>query len=53
MIENLLSKYDTLSDHIEVVKKNPDLYPTFAEQYTDQTVKNNSLVVDCDSRSRP
>lgn len=52
VIENLLSKYDTLSDHIEVVKKNPDLYPTFAEQYTDQTVKNNSLVVDCDSRSR-
>ena len=31
VIENLLSKYDSLSDHIEVVKKNPDVYPTFAE----------------------
>ena len=35
VIENLLDRYDVLSDHIEVVKKNPDIYPTFAEQYTD------------------
>ena len=34
VIENLLNKYDSLSDHISVVKKNPDVYPTFAEQYT-------------------
>ena len=52
VIENLLSKYDSLSDHIEVVKKNPDVYPTFAEQYTDETVRNNSLVVECGGRSR-
>lgn len=52
VIENLLSKYDSLSDHIEVVKKNPDVYPTFAEQYTDETVLNNSLVVECGDRSR-
>ena len=38
VIETLLSKYDSLSDHITVVKKNPDVYPTFAEQYTDETV---------------
>lgn len=31
VIENLLDKYDTLSDHIEVVKKNPDVYPTFTQ----------------------
>ena len=31
VIENLLSKYESLSSHIEVVKKNPDIYPTFAE----------------------
>ena len=30
VIENLLSKYDSLSDHITVVKKNPDVYPAFA-----------------------
>ncbi len=52
MIENLLGKYESLSDHITVVKKNPDVYPTFAEQYTDETVKNNSLVVECGERSR-
>ena len=52
VIENLLDKYDSLSDHIEVVKKNPDVYPTFAEQYTDETVANNSLVVECGDRSR-
>ena len=52
VIENLLSKYDSLSDHITVVKKNPDVYPTFAEQYTDETVQNNSLIVECGKRSR-
>lgn len=52
VIENLLAKYDSLSDHIEVVRKNPDTYPTFAAQYTDETVVNNSLVVECGDRSR-
>ena len=35
-----------------MVKKNPDVYPTFAEQYTDETVMNNSLIVECGDRSR-
>lgn len=52
VIENLLGKYDSLSDHIQVVKKNPDVYPTFAQQYTDETAANNSLVVECGDRSR-
>ncbi len=52
VIENLLGKYESLSEHIDVVKKNPDVYPTFAEQYTDETVANNSLVVECGERSR-
>ena len=26
VIENLLSKYDSLSDHVQVVKKNPDVF---------------------------
>lgn len=52
ILENLLAKYESLSEHIEVVKKNPDIYPTFAEQYTDETVQNNSLVVECGERSR-
>lgn len=52
IIENLLAKYESLSDHIEVVKKNPDTYPTFAEQYTDGTVANNDLIVECEEKYR-
>lgn len=52
IIENLLSKYDSLSDHIHIVKKNPDVFPTFAQQYTDKKVENNSLVVESGKRSR-
>ena len=35
-------------------KRNPDVYPTFAEEYIDdgETVYNNSLVVECGERSR-
>lgn len=52
VIENLLAKYENLSEHIEVVKKNPDVYPTFADQYTSEDVPNNSLIVECGERSR-
>ena len=51
IVENLLDKYDSLSDHISVVKKNPDVYPTFTQQYTDETVTNNSLIVECGDKS--
>lgn len=52
VIENLLAKYESLSEHIEVVKKNPDVYPTFTQQYTSETVLNNSLIVECGDSSR-
>lgn len=52
VIENLLSKYESLSKHIEVVKKNPDVFPTFTEQYTSESVPNNSLIVESGDRSR-
>lgn len=52
VIENLLGKYESLSSHINVVKKNPDVFPTFAEQYTDEQVPNNSLIVESGDRSR-
>lgn len=52
IIEALLDKYDSLSDHINVVKRNPDVYPTFTEQYTDETVQNNSLVIESGDRSK-
>lgn len=52
VIENLLAKYESLSEHIEVVKKNPDVYPTFTQQYTSETVPNNSFIVECGDSSR-
>ena len=52
VIEHLLSKYESLSDHIQVVKKNPDVFPAFAQQYTNEAVQNNSLIVECGERNR-
>lgn len=52
VIENLLSKYDSLSEHIGIVKKNPDVFPTFTAQYTDEAVRNNSLIVESGGKSR-
>ena len=52
VLDNLLSKYESLSDHIQLIKKNPDVYPTFAKQYTDEDVQNNSLVVECGDKNR-
>lgn len=52
IIENLLGKYESLSKHINVLKKNPDAFPTFVEQYTSEDAPNNSLIVECGDRSR-
>ncbi len=52
IIENLLGKYESLSSHIEVVKKNPDVFPTFTQQYTDEEVPNNSIIVESGDRYR-
>ena len=50
-VGTLLDRYKDLSDKIKVVKKDPDVYPTFIQQYTD-TIYNNSLIVECGERSR-
>jgi ABC-2 type transport system permease protein len=50
-IDSLLDRYKGLSSKITVVKRDPDVYPTFAQQYTD-SVSDNSLVVECGERSR-
>ena len=52
ILRNLLDRYASLSDHIRIVRRNPDIYPAFAEAYTDETVTNNSLVVESGTRSR-
>ena len=51
-IEQLLERYEDLSNQLEVVKKDPVVYPTFAQQYTSSSIYNNSLIVVCGERSR-
>lgn len=46
----LLNAYENGSSHISVVKKDPALYPGFTANYTDSTVSENSLIVECGSR---
>ena len=48
----LLERYESLSKHLKVVEKDPVVYPNFAQQYTDATLYNNSLIVVCGDRSR-
>lgn len=52
VLDKLLDRYQDLSDHITVTKKDPDVFPTFAQQYTEEKVTNNSLVVACGDKSR-
>jgi ABC-2 type transport system permease protein len=44
LVENVVDQYQGL-DHIQVVKKDPLLYPTFTAQYTDEKVSDNSVIV--------
>lgn len=51
-VKNLLERYEDLSDRVEVKKIDPDVYPTFLDQYSLSNVYNNSLVVECGDRYR-
>lgn len=44
-IEKIARKYDKLSDKIELVEKDPVLYPQFASQYVDEEVTEGSFIV--------
>ncbi len=50
-IGTLLERYEALSDCIRVVKKDPDVYPTFTQTYTDSFTEN-SLIVESGSKYR-
>lgn len=51
-VKRLLERVDELSDRVTVVKKDTDVNPTFASQYTAEEVYPNSLVVECGDRYR-
>lgn len=44
-LESLLGRYTAAGEHIRVVKKDPDVYPTFADAYTDSYSENSLVVV--------
>lgn len=44
-IYELVKKYDDESKHIKVKVKDPVVYPTFVDQYTDEEVSSNSVIV--------
>ena len=46
-VELLLDQYAALSDRLRVEKVDPDVHPTFLEQYELTGVYNNSFVVAC------
>lgn len=51
-IEKMLDRYQDLSSHIKVEKKDPNLYPKFTSQYTEEEVADNSIIVVCGEKSR-
>ena len=51
-LQTFLERYTALNNHVKLIKKDPDVYPTFAKQYTTESVTNNSLVVQCGDRAR-
>lgn len=44
MIENVINQYQGLN-HIQVIKRDPLLYPTFTSRYTDEAVSDNSVIL--------
>lgn len=51
-LEVLLGKYESASNHIQVVQKDPVLYPSFTSQYTSEQLGDNSLILVCGEKSR-
>ena len=51
-IQRLVERYEERSEHIKVEQKDPAVYPTFTQQYTSDSVSNNSIIVVCGDKSR-
>lgn len=48
---SVLEKYQALSSKLDVVVKDPAVYPTFVSQYTDEVLTDNSVIVESSKRS--
>lgn len=50
--KNIIEKYAGYNDKIKVEAKDPVVFPSFAKQYTDENITNNSLIITCGAKSR-
>lgn len=46
-VQLILDKYADSSDKLDVVQKDPVLYPTFTDQYTSSELEDGSLIITC------
>lgn len=51
-IQRLLERYEEGSEHIKTEQKDPAVNPAFTQQYTSDSVSNNSIIVVCGDKSR-
>lgn len=51
-VSRLLERYAGASGHIKLVEKDPVRYPKFTEQYTDASLTENSVIIECGEQSR-
>ncbi|EET60906.1 hypothetical protein BRYFOR_06972 [Marvinbryantia formatexigens DSM 14469] len=51
-VSRLLERYEGASGHIKVVEKDPVRYPKFTSQYTDESLTENSVIIECGGQSR-
>lgn len=51
-VSTMLEQYEGLSSHVRVVRKDPELAPTFLEQYELSKVDNNALIVESGEKYR-
>ena len=47
-----IHNYEDYSSRVTVEKKDPDLNPDFTNNYTDETIYNNSVIVECGDKYR-
>ena len=50
-VARLLARYDDASDKVQVIQKDPVLYPEFTSAYSQDDVEENSVILDCEGKS--
>lgn len=51
-VQGIIKQYEGISDHIKVETIDPVAYPTFASEYSDESLDQNSVIVVCGDKSK-